>query len=76
MIGKRFYTIWKGTESGDGEAILLEDEPFFYTKRRAFKRATELAKQLAPNWDNAILVRYVTIGSDMCKEWVFTPPAN
>ena len=65
------YTLWKGTASGKGEAILLIDEPLYKTKIFAFKRAKKLSLNLAKGWDNAILVRLVTLGSDLCREWVF-----
>ena len=71
MFKKRFYTLWKGNANGEGEAILLEDEPFFKTRRNAFKRASELANKLAAGWDQVILVRRITLGSLNCEEWVF-----
>ena len=67
---RRFYTIWK-SKKDDKEALLLEDEKFFYTKCRAFKRAEVLAKQLISGWDYVILVRRIVIGDDICQEWVF-----
>lgn len=70
----RRYTLWTGYVDEGKEAILLEDEPLFLTKRNAFKRAKELAKDLAIGWDKAILVRLVVLGSALCKEWVF--PSN
>ena len=65
-----FYTIWKGKE-GEEEAILLDEEPMFRTKHRAFKRARELAKKLTAGWDYVILVRRIQTDTDICTEWVF-----
>ena len=73
MLRRSFYTIWKGKADGSDDPVLLEDEPLFNTKHRAFKRARQLADKLVVGWEQAILVRYVTVGSDLCTEWVFTP---
>ena len=68
---KKFYTIWKGNENGEDEPILLKGEKFYFFKWSAFRRAKQLAKELPLNWDLAILVRRVTVGSDECVEYVF-----
>ena len=46
MFGKRFYTLWKGQADGSDDPVLLDKEPFFKTKHRAFKRARVLADGL------------------------------
>lgn len=69
---KTFYTLWKAREHETDEALLLDSEPLFHTKKRAFRKAEKLAKDLAKGWDYVILVRKITIGSDMCTEWVFS----
>ena len=66
-----FYTIWKGKENSDEDAILLDDEPVFKTRHNAFKRAHQLAKKLVYGWDYVILVRKIRTDSDICTEWVF-----
>ena len=69
---KRYsYTIWKGKEENGDGTLLLKDAGFFYTKHRAFKKAQKLAKQLAVGWDYIILVRRISLDSDMCLEWLF-----
>ena len=70
-----FYTLWKGSEDIDksDDAILLDSEPIFHTKHRAFKRAHELAKKLIVGWDYVILVRKIRTDTDICTEWVFPP---
>lgn len=72
-MGKYFYTLWKAKEGTDDEDLLLDNEPLFHTKHRAFKRAHALAKDLAKGWNYVILVRRVSLDSDMCLEWVFPP---
>lgn len=73
LMAKTFYTLWKGYEdiNKSDEAILLDSEPIFHTKHRAFKRAHELAKNLVYGWDQAILVRKIRTDTDVCTEWVF-----
>lgn len=71
-MAKKFYTLWKAKENEE-EALLLQDEKFYRTRHFAFNRAHQLAKQLVAGWDFVILVRRITIGSDMCTEWEFQP---
>ena len=66
-----FYTIWKAKKDSSDDAILLESEPIFHTKRRAFKRAEKLAKELIVGWNFVILVRKIRTDTDMCLEWEF-----
>ena len=62
-----FYSLWfriKGQEN----ARLLDDEPTFLSKTKAFKRAHELAKD---NYfvNTIILIRRITVGSRECVQW-------
>ena len=70
-MGKTIYTLWKSDINNTEEALLLDSEPIFRTKHRAFKRAHSLASKLAKGWDQVILVRKITFGSDLCTEWEF-----
>lgn len=70
-MAKTFYTIWKGKKDDTDNATLLESEPIFHTKHRAFKRASALAKELIVGWDFVILVRRIRTDTDMCLEWQF-----
>ena len=66
-----FYTLWKRKDEDNEEAIFLEEESIFRTKLMAFRRARQLAKKLIDGWGFDILVRKVTIGSDLCEQWEF-----
>ena len=68
---KTFYTLWKGNDDGSKNAILLDDEKVYYTKKKVFKRAQQLADGLAKGWNYVILVRKITVGSLLCDEWEF-----
>lgn len=70
---RQFYTFWKSKEDDTDNALLLEEEPIFYTKHNAFKRAHHLASKLVDGWGYVILLRKIKIGSDICTEWVFPP---
>ncbi len=70
-MARTFYTLWKTRDHNDEEAILLEEEPIFRTKHRAFKRAKKLAKALVNGWGFTILVRKIRTDTDWCLQWEF-----
>lgn len=64
-----YYTIWK--KSGDSAELL--DEPTYYFRFCAFRRARKLAKKLIRGSGDVILVRKISIGDEYCFEWEFSP---
>ena len=67
---KYYYTLWKGHDGTD-EAVLLEDEAVFRTRRNCFKRARQLTNKLVAGSGFFILVRKVSLHSFDCIEWKF-----
>ena len=72
MMKRHLYTLWKSHDKTE-DAILLEDEPVYRIKRNSFKRAILLASKLPIGLGFSILVRKVSLNSDMCTEWKFEP---
>lgn len=70
---RTFYSLWKRKDNNDEETIFLEEESIFRTRLMAFRRARQLTKELIDGWGFDILVRKITIGSNVCKEWEFKP---
>ena len=66
MMNKTFYTFWVKNPFNE-EMILLEDEPFYYLRWKAFRHAKKLLKRLK----RTIYVRRITYGNDMCLEWEY-----
>ena len=67
---KYYYTLWKG-HNGSDEAVLLEDEAVYRTKKNSFKRALQLANKLVAGSGFFILVRKVCLKDNVCTEWKF-----
>ena len=66
MMKKTFYTFWVMNPFNE-EMILLEDEPFYYLRFKAFRHANRLVNKLK----RTIYLRKVTMGKDTCLEWEF-----
>ena len=63
------YTLWKRKDGDDDEAIFLQEQPIFLLRRRAFKRARQLAMELPDGWGFDILVRRIKKNSWYCLQW-------
>ena len=70
---KSVYTLWKGKEDECDDALFLTTEKIYSFKRSAFKRAKELVQNLPTGWDLVIIVRKITVGSDICEQYIFSP---
>lgn len=66
----KYYTLWKSNKNNMDEATLLTDEPLFFTKKFSIKRALEIVNGFNEDSNDVILVRQVSMNSQMCKQWV------
>lgn len=64
-----FYTLWLKRPI-DEKPELLDEYPIIRSKKEAFRLAKELLRDINPN--SEVHVRYITLGSMECDDYVFT----